>query len=110
MAFTVEPGIYVARDKASVELSEASYDPDEALRMAVIHGPARAKQAAAEAAETAGTRSFDVPEEFLGIGVRIEDDILITESGYENLTELVPVSPDAVEALCAEESSLPVFG
>lgn len=28
----------------------------------------------------------DIPEEYRGIGVRIEDDILITEDGYHNLT------------------------
>ncbi len=31
-----------------------------------------------------------IPEE--GIGVRIEDDILITESGHENLSEMLPTS------------------
>ena len=109
MAFTVEPGVYVSRDKASVELSEAPYDPDESLRLTVVHGPAHAKRVAAEATETAGSRTFEVPSEFLGIGVRIEDDILITESGFENLSDLVPVDPTEVEAICAEESGLPLF-
>jgi len=40
-----------------------------------------------------------VPKEYLGIGVRIEDDILVTESGYENLTETVPKEIDAIEEL-----------
>jgi Xaa-Pro aminopeptidase len=39
-----------------------------------------------------------------GIGVRIEDDILITEDGPVILTDLVPTDPEAVEALCQEES------
>ncbi len=29
---------------------------------------------------------------FIGIGVRLEDDILVTEDGHENLTESLPVS------------------
>ncbi len=40
-----------------------------------------------------------VPPQYLGIGVRIEDDILVTESGNENLTSGVPKEIDEVEAL-----------
>ena len=37
------------------------------------------------------------PESLRGIGVRIEDDIAITESGYENLTEAIPKTSEAIE-------------
>jgi Xaa-Pro aminopeptidase len=38
-----------------------------------------------------------VPEELRGIGIRIEDDILVTADGYRNLSAGLPREPDAVE-------------
>jgi Xaa-Pro aminopeptidase len=40
-----------------------------------------------------------VPEAFWNIGIRIEDDALVTASGCELITRDVPVDPDAIEAL-----------
>ena len=42
-----------------------------------------------------------VPEEFRGIGIRIEDDVLVTATGLENLTAALPRHPDDVEAWIA---------
>ncbi|MBR7834605.1 aminopeptidase P family protein [Actinospica durhamensis] len=43
-----------------------------------------------------------VPEEFRGIGVRIEDDILVTADGPENLSAGLPRSIAQIEAWMAE--------
>jgi Xaa-Pro aminopeptidase len=45
-----------------------------------------------------------VEERWRGIGVRIEDDLLITESGCENLTAAIPKELDEVEAACRAET------
>ena len=59
MVFTVEPGIYIARD------------------------------------------AEDAPEHLRGIGVRIEDDVVVTERGHENLNAAIPKRIDEVEAWVA---------
>ncbi len=40
------------------------------------------------------------PEAMRGVGIRIEDDLLVTEGGHENLTAAVPKAPDEVELSC----------
>jgi len=39
-----------------------------------------------------------VPAKFRGIGVRIEDDVLVTAKGVENLTKALPRKAEDVEA------------
>jgi len=38
------------------------------------------------------------PPELRGLGIRIEDDILVTEGGHENLTQAIPRTIEEVEA------------
>ena len=43
--------------------------------------------------------SMNVDDKWKGIGVRIEDDILVTDDGNENLTKKVPSDPREIESL-----------
>jgi Xaa-Pro aminopeptidase len=107
MSFTVEPGIYVAPDKEEIELTVLEYDIDEWNERRIRLGKKAAAAKEAEEKENAEKITHKVPEEFLGIGVRIEDDILITREGHENMTGSVPKEIEEVERLCGGESVLP---
>ena len=43
----------------------------------------------------------DVPESFRGIGIRIEDDVLVTDTGHEVMTAAVPKQVADLESLTA---------
>ena len=49
-------------------------------------------------------RDLDVDERFKGIGVRIEDDILVTKGGNDNLTAAIPKTIAEIEALVGSDS------
>lgn len=44
------------------------------------------------------------PEAYRGIGVRIEDDIAVTETGHRNLTPDIPKTVDEIERILASRS------
>jgi Xaa-Pro aminopeptidase len=51
-------------------------------------------------------RDLDCDERFKGIGVRIEDDLLVTDDGHENLTAAIPKRVDELEALVGSGASI----
>ncbi|RZA05627.1 MAG: aminopeptidase P family protein, partial [Proteobacteria bacterium] len=46
-----------------------------------------------------GADRTDVPEEFRGIGIRIEDDVLVTEAGNEIFTAEAPKEREEIESI-----------
>lgn len=106
MAFTVEPGLYVDPEKNLVSFSLLEHDLDEWMERRYLLGTEAARKLEAEEKEKAGTIEHPIPAEFRGLGVRIEDDLLITPGGHDNLTAGVPTAIDEIEAICAEQSRL----
>ena len=109
MSFTIEPGIYVDPERESVELSMLEYDLDEWTERRMLLGAAKAKALETAEREAAPKVKYGVPDEFRGIGIRIEDDMLVTDTGMVNLTAAVPTGIAEIEAICAETSDLPRF-
>jgi Xaa-Pro aminopeptidase len=107
MVLTVEPGLYVDPERESITLHLREYSEEEMAERRFRLGVTAAKKLEDEEKARAEKIVHPIPAEYRGIGVRIEDDILITAAGHEVLTAGTPKTVEDVERTCAEAPCLP---
>jgi Xaa-Pro aminopeptidase len=98
MSFTVEPGLYIDRPQA--EFASEVYDHIVRMERRYRMGWDAARTLEAEERAALKIMTVDIPAELQGIGIRIEDDLLVTSSGTINMTAALPTQIDEVEAAC----------
>jgi Xaa-Pro aminopeptidase len=107
MVVTVEPGLYFDPERETATFWLREYGEDEMWERRYRLGAAAAKKLEDEEKAKAEKIVHPIPPEFRGIGVRIEDDLLITPDGCEVLTAGTPKTVEEIERVCAEPSRLP---
>ena len=107
MVLTVEPGLYFDPERETATFHLREYSEDEGWERRLRFGAAAAKKMEDDEKAKAEKLVHPVPKELRGIGVRIEDDVLITADGCEVLTAGTPKTVDEVERACAEPPRLP---
>jgi Xaa-Pro aminopeptidase len=107
MVFTVEPGLYVDAERETATFYLREYSEEEMWERRLRLGMAAAKRLEDEEKAKAEKLVHPIPKEFRGIGIRIEDDLLVTAGGTEVLTAGTPKTVDEIERACAEPPRLP---
>jgi Xaa-Pro aminopeptidase len=99
-------GHWIGRDVHDVgeyqSLGEAPFEQPDGLGGKVVKKPSRILQPGMAVTLEPGlyVRPADgVPERFWNIGIRIEDDAIVTPTGCELISRDAPVKPDEIEAL-----------
>ena len=101
MVTTIEPGIYIRSGKPVVEFPLLERDPIKIKERRQKIGIEEAMKAEKKEFDNAKKVSHKIPENLLGIGVRIEDDIVCTKDKPINLTKNVPREALEIEDLCS---------
>ena len=107
MVLTAEPGLYIDPERETVTFSLREYSEEEMFERRYRLGIAAAKKLEEEEKARAEKIVHRIPPEYRGIGVRIEDDVLITAAGHDVLTAGTPKTVEDVERACAESPRLP---
>ncbi len=90
MIFTVEPGIYIG-EHSLLHLPKklGKHTPKDETEIAVFVDKVE-----------------PLVKKYMNIGIRIEDNILVTEAGYENLSQKIPKEIKDIEKLMKKKSAL----